>query len=1278
MAQNYEDKTAKLRNKAENILKQKGVQDPTLYNKDMESLIEELNIHQIELEQQNEELKRIQNELEISRNRFSDLFDNAPVGYFIIREDFQIVQLNNTGKEMLDVQDEAMAGKAFTKFIHPESQDTFYLHLKEVLRSGESKSCELLLKKPSGGSFYVNLDSIPVKTAYSDNEKYDSVRAAITDITDHKEKEKISRQLKAIVNSSDDAIISVSKEKNITSWNRGAENIYGYKAEEVLGRNPGFLLPEAREEEIDDYLDKVFQGEELNHFETKRITKNGESLDISLSVSPVKDDQDNIIGAATIGRDITQQKKQERLLRESEEKYRTIFEQSGEGLFVIKNNRIQDCNKQAARLFGYEKGRLIGKDPSIELSPGKQPDGNESKKAGKRHLEKALKGETQQFYWKHKTQSGGFIDTQITLSAYETQKGTMIIAIVHDISDQIEHQRELKEKNEEIKTQNEEYITLNEELNEANAKLQETVNELEENKQKLQYSEELLNETGDLAKVGGWEINLDKNTVYWTRTTKAIHEVPKDYEPTLDEAIDYYPGESKELISNAVNNAIQKGEDYDLELEFLTAKNNRRYVRAKGHSEFKDGKCIRVHGTFQDITDKKQAEIALKESERKFRTLFNSASDAIFILNFDGKIIEVNDIASERLGYRREELISMNPKSFHSPVSSQEFDERLKEMIQNLSGTYEAEHISKDGVKIPVEINYKVIEFNNEKAILKVVRDITERKKAEKELVIKNRISNAFINSDHETFYKYVLDIFREVFESEYGYFGYINDNGDLVSQSMTYDIWNQCEVEGKSVVFPKNSWAGLWGNSLKERKTLYQNKDLKVPEGHVKIESAIAVPVMLHETLIGQIALANKPGGYSEEDKRLINKLAGYIAPLLHSKIQEEKYKEHLVEAKEHAEESDRLKTAFLANMSHEIRTPMNGILGFSQILREKRFPEEKQKEFLNVIHNRAKNLLQIINDIVDISKIEANQLKVEYSEFNLNQLLYELYNTYQFELQSINNSDIKLIIHKDLDYEKSLIYSDETRLKQILTNLISNSLKFTEKGEIEFGYKLRNEDELLFYVRDTGIGIPKDKQDFIFVRFRQADEVTSRKYGGTGLGLSISLNLVKMLGGKIWLESEEGKGTCFYFTLPYNRPEKDTNILYDDDTFINYNWKDQHILVVEDDLTTQEYINEILKPTKAKIDFTDSGEKGLEYYQTNKTYSLILMDLKLPDISGIDVTRKIRQTDAYTPIIAQTAYAMGEDKEQCLKAGCNEFITKPFNPQSLVGIISNLFENE
>ena len=260
------------------------------------------------------------------------------------------------------------------------------------------------------------------------------------------------------------------------------------------------------------------------------------------------------------------------------------------------------------------------------------------------------------------------------------------------------------------------------------------------------------------------------------------------------------------------------------------------------------------------------------------------------------------------------------------------------------------------------------------------------------------------------------------------------------------------------------------------------------------------------------------------KKSERLINEKNELLA----------RQKEVLKQTKEKAIESDRLKSVFLANMSHEIRTPMNGIIGFSELLTEQNFSEKERKEFLHIIHSLSLNLLQIIDDIIDISKIEANQLTISKEVFYINDLLEELYTFYQRQLKHNENTALELVIHKALPKDQSKIYCDLSRLKQILNNLLVNALKFTKKGTIEFGYKPENNEEWLFFVKDTGVGIPDNKQDKIFERFRQVDETHTGKYKGTGLGLFIVKSILTKLNGIIWVESEYGKGSTFWFTLP------------------------------------------------------------------------------------------------------------------------------------------------
>jgi PAS domain S-box-containing protein len=378
----------------------------------------------------------------------------------------------------------------------------------------------------------------------------------------------------------------------------------------------------------------------------------------------------------------------------------------------------------------------------------------------------------------------------------------------------------------------------------------------------------------------------------------------------------------------------------------------------------------------------------------------------------------------------------------------------------------------------------------------------------------------------------------------------------------------------------------------------------------------------------------------------------------------------EKLIKAKNKAEESDRLKSAFLANTSHEIRTPMNAIMGFSRLLQSENLESAKRIDYTNNIIEKGEQLLQIINDIIDVSKIEANQLNINKSRFSLNSLMDEIYNEY-FE-DNKENQKVVFFLEKEAK-NSNFICMDQNRLKQILHNLLSNAFKYTDEGKIEFGYKLQDKDTILFFVKDSGIGIDKEKQPFIFDSFRKSDTSSTRLYGGTGLGLSISKALVELMGGEIWVESNLNKGAAFYFTLPYEPAHKVNEPVKTEKEEQEYLWENKTILIVEDDVLSFEYLKEILKETKASILHAKDGQSAIEQCKSNTTIDLVLMDIQLPGIDGNTATKKIRVFNKDLPIIAQTAYALEDEKNKILEAGCNDYVSKPINEKNLYRKIHN-----
>lgn len=382
-------------------------------------------------------------------------------------------------------------------------------------------------------------------------------------------------------------------------------------------------------------------------------------------------------------------------------------------------------------------------------------------------------------------------------------------------------------------------------------------------------------------------------------------------------------------------------------------------------------------------------------------------------------------------------------------------------------------------------------------------------------------------------------------------------------------------------------------------------------------------------------------------------------------------KLNEELSIAKEKAEESDRLKTAFLQNMSHEIRTPMNAIMGFSDLISEYYDNKPKLEAFSQIISQRSKDLLAIINDILDIAKIESGQLPVHYEICDLNALFSELLIFFNENKKHKNKETIALIIKKIPDIAQSLVITDKIKLKQILINLIGNAFKFTEEGQIVVGCEINKDNRLEFLVSDTGIGIPMDKQTMIFERFTQVNNDKNKLHSGTGLGLSIVKGLLNLLDGEIWLESEPRKGTTFHFTISYQKASTGAQKTKEQDVIEMESFKNRNLLLVEDDFYNAEYLKEILNSAGFNITHTAYGKDAVALSLSN-TFDIVLMDIGLPDIDGYKATQQIKQIKHDLTIIAQTAYATPNDREKSLEAGCDDFISKPIQRDMLMALLN------
>jgi len=654
-----------------------------------------------------------------------------------------------------------------------------------------------------------------------------------------------------------------------------------------------------------------------------------------------------------------------------------------------------------------------------------------------------------------------------------------------------------------------------------------------------------------------------------------------------------------------------------------------------------DGEISEIQSTVRDITKRKQAEKQIKAKSLFLESLIQQSPLSTFVMDSKGFNVMVNEAFLKFYAVPDKDMI-LGRNALTEPANVSQgvvkyFKEALKGKIVEMP---EIEFVSPYENK-EVITRCKMFPILDPKDTLTHVvvmqEDITERKLAEEGLKESEEKYRNLITTTSEGFW--LLDSNRKTID---------------VNQSL-------CNMLGysRSEMIDKTPFDFVSDENLKVLK-----------------EQALRITTTLHRTY--EITLKKKNGIHLPtifNATSLIDKKGKHCGSfVLLTDITERKLAEtELVKAKEKAEESDRLKSAFLTNMSHEIRTPMNGILGFSDLLKEPGLTGEEQQSYVAVIKKSGTRMLNTINDIISISKIEAGLIELNMQESNINDQIEYIYTFFKPEVE---RKGMQFSFRNSLPSNEAIINIDREKVYSILTNLVKNAVKYSEKGSIEFGYTLKKDGELAeleFYVKDTGIGIPKDRQKAIFDRFIQADIADTRAFQGSGLGLSISKAYVEMLGGEIWVESEEGKGSSFYFTLPYhNEIIKESSSKNEILPPVEASpIKKLKILIVEDDETSEELLSISVRKLGKEIISVRTGTEAVEACLDNPDIDLVLMDILIPEMDGHEATRQIRKFNKDVIIIAQTAYALEGDKEKAIAAGCDDYMSKPINQELLLSKI-------
>ena len=627
-------------------------------------------------------------------------------------------------------------------------------------------------------------------------------------------------------------------------------------------------------------------------------------------------------------------------------------------------------------------------------------------------------------------------------------------------------------------------------------------------------------------------------------------------------------------------------------------------------------------------------------SEKFNESIVKTAIDAIITINEDGTIMSWNQAAQNIFGYHSNEIVNKDISEIipnkHAKTKKRNTLKRLVSIrLKSIIGqTTEFIAKRKDGTEFPIELSASIWESNENTFITGIIRDISEREFSNYEL---QKLNLALKNSKEVVFMTDVDGIFT-----------YINPQFTKMYGYESFEVIGLKTPRILKSPLNKRDFNLFWKKLLnKESISTTQYVNIKKDGTIVHIEGS-ADPII------------NSKG-----------KIIGFLG-IQRDISQRIKVLDNLKEALAKAKESDRLKSEFLATMSHELRTPLNSIIGLSNLIDETTSKSDVI-EYNNIINSSGEHLLSIVDDLFDISLIESGQIKVIKTRVNLHSILLEVESLMKIEQQKLNKEhlDLNLIISEE---DKGLtIYTDELKLKRILKNILKNALKFTEKGYINYGYTVCENNGVnivKFFIKDTGIGIHENYKEVIFEVFRQVNGSFNRKHEGIGIGLSTVKKLLILLGGNIWVDSLEGKGSSFYFTLPMEGENSLTEV--NNVTKTDSSLKEKTVLIAEEDDYNYEFLKSVLELNNINQIRAENGEIAVEHCSNNPKIDLVLMDIDIPILNGYEASKQIRGIKPKLPIIAQSAYDKEGDKEKAFEVGCNEYITKPIVINEFIELIN------